>query len=222
MRPDDESSAGSPERGSRFVFGLLVFALLLGVCMIREGLQVRAGPPQPDAAAAGTVRGEGASVDLPPPAKPLPPSVPVGVRIPSIKVKAPLMKVGLDDKGWIQAPPPENDNLAGWYRDAATPGSRGTAVIVGHVDNTSGPSVFYDLGALRRGRSISVTREDGRTAVFSIYGIEVFDKDAFPGERVYGDTGYPELRVITCGGGYSKETGYQGNLVVFARMTKAR
>ncbi|NUS88393.1 MAG: class F sortase, partial [Streptomyces sp.] len=29
----------------------------------------------------------------------------------------------------------------------------------------------------------------------------------------------PELRVITCGGGYSKSTGYQGNVVAFAHLT---
>lgn len=38
--------------------------------------------------------------------------------------------------------------------------------------------------------------------------------------RVYADTGQPELRVITCGGGYSKAGGYDGNVVVFARMVK--
>ncbi|NEE61390.1 class F sortase, partial [Streptomyces sp. SID8455] len=37
-----------------------------------------------------------------------------------------------------------------------------------------------------------------------------------------GDTGHAELRVITCGGGYSKAGGYDGNVVVFARLVETR
>ena len=51
--------------------------------------------------------------------------------------------------------------------------------------------------------------------------MEVFSKEDFPGSRVYGNTGYAELRVITCGGGYSKARGYDGNVVVFARMVRS-
>ncbi|MFD4776996.1 class F sortase, partial [Streptomyces sp. NPDC058427] len=43
-----------------------------------------------------------------------------------------------------------------------------------------------------------------------------------PGARVYGDTGKAELRVITCGGGFTKANGYDGNVVVFARLVATR
>lgn len=66
-----------------------------------------------------------------------------------------------------------------------------------------------------------MTREDGRTAVFEVYGIQVFDKRKFPSRKVYGTTGRPELRVLTCGGAYAAGSGYAGNVVVFARMTRA-
>ncbi|MFE4645776.1 class F sortase, partial [Streptomyces sp. NPDC056730] len=39
---------------------------------------------------------------------------------------------------------------------------------------------------------------------------------------VYGDSGHAELRVITCGGGFSKANGYDGNVVVFARLVRTR
>lgn len=65
-------------------------------------------------------------------------------------------------------------------------------------------------------------RKDGKTAVFEIYGIEVFEKNNFPGDRVYGSKGTPELRVITCGGGFSKQNGYAGNVVTFARLVEVR
>lgn len=50
----------------------------------------------------------------------------------------------------------------------------------------------------------------------------MFQKDNFPGDRVYASKGTAELRVITCGGGFSKQTGYDGNVVVFASLVEVR
>ncbi|MEV6396074.1 class F sortase [Streptomyces sp. NPDC051907] len=207
---------GGSESRRRSPWGALALALLSGVALIRNGVDVALGPPQP-AALASSAQGE---TFLPVPMEPLPYSPAARVSIPSISVDAPLMDVGLDQDGWIQAPPAQDPNIAGWYQNGISPGQRGTAVVVGHVDNLSGPAVFYGLGAIEKGQQIDVARLDGKTAVFEVYGVEVFAKHDFPGVRVYGDTGQAELRVITCGGGYSKANGYDGNVVVFARMVK--
>lgn len=132
------------------------------------------------------------------------------------------MAVGLDAQGWVDAPPARHPNLAGWFTGAVSPGEKGTAVVVGHVDNDQGPAVFYGLGALKKGAKVEIRRADRKTAVFEIYGIEVFEKNDFPGDRVYGNSGVPELRVITCGGGFSQQNGYDGNVVVFARLVEVR
>ncbi|WP_327705481.1 class F sortase [Streptomyces decoyicus] len=212
-----EAAPGEPAAARRPRWGVLALAGLIGIGLVRQGLSGEAdGPPQPGA---GTALFPG---DLPPdgPAPPpLPRSAPARVAIPSIAVSAPLMPLGLDKDGLIKAPPADDPRLAGWYEDAPTPGENGTAVIVGHVDSLSGPAVFYGLGALEKGKTIRVTREDGRTAVFKVYGTQVFDKRKFPAGKVYGTTGRPELRVLTCGGDYSADSGYAGNVVVFARMT---
>lgn len=50
----------------------------------------------------------------------------------------------------------------------------------------------------------------------------MYAKDNFPGVQVYADNGEPELRVITCGGGYTRARGYDGNVVVYARMVGSR
>ncbi len=42
------------------------------------------------------------------------------------------------------------------------------------------------------------------------------------GLRGYGDAAHAWLRLITCGGGFSKETGYQGNVVAYAHLTEVR
>ncbi|MFB6553027.1 class F sortase [Streptomyces sp. NPDC056405] len=219
---EPELAEEEERRRKRAPWGVIALVLLTGLALIRNGSgEFDAGPPQPASAAASDTRvaaGDGAAAGL----TPLPYSVPDRVGIPAIQVDAPMMPVGLDADGWVGAPPPEDPNLAGWFTGAVTPGEKGTAVVVGHVDNQQGPAVFYGLGALKKGNKVDVHRQDGKTAVFEIYGIEVFEKDDFPGDRVYASKGSPELRVITCGGGFSKQNGYEGNVVAFARMTGVR
>ncbi|KUL40833.1 class F sortase, partial [Streptomyces regalis] len=152
----------------------------------------------------------------------LPPSPPDRIRIPAIHVDAPLMGLGLTRTGSLDVPPAGRKNLAGWYEAGTTPGDTGTSIVAGHVDNADGPAVFYRLGALRKGGTIEVDRRGGGTALFSVDAVEVYDAKAFPDEKVYGPAPRPELRVITCGGGYSRTTGYQGNVVVFAHLTGSR
>ncbi|MFG3281651.1 class F sortase [Streptomyces sp. NPDC048111] len=211
------------ERRRPSPWGALALVMLTGLALMRNGADVTMGPPQPAAAAALT---SGSGTASAPPAaagvQPLPFAPASRVRIEAINVDAPLMDVGTDAQGWVQAPPPQDPNLAGWYQNGVAPGMRGTSVIVGHVDNMKGPAVFYGLGSLQKGNHIEVQRFDGRTAVFEVYGVEVFDKASFPGTRVYGDTGHPELRVITCGGGFSRARGYDGNVVAFARMVSVK
>ncbi|MGV9344983.1 class F sortase [Streptomyces spiralis] len=212
-------------QGKRVPWGVIVLVLLTGLALIRNGSgEFEAGPPQPAKAAApdgGQQSGASPATGSGAP-RPLSYSVPDRVRIPLIQVDAPITPVGVDADGWVAAPPPDDPNLAGWFNGAVTPGEKGTAVIDGHVDNRNGPAVFYGLGSLKKGNHIDIHREDGRTAVFEVYGVEVFQKADFPGERVYGSKGTPELRVITCGGGYTKQTGYAGNVVVFARLVEVR
>lgn len=209
-------------RKKRAPWGVIALVLLTGLALIRNGSgEFDVGPPQPASAAAADREAtpNGLFADTP---SPLPYAAVERIRIPSIQVDTPVIPVGLDLQGWVDAPPPDDPNLAGWFTGAVSPGENGTAVLVGHVDNQHGPAVFYGLGALQKGHRIEVQRSDGKTAVFEIYGVEVFAKENFPGDRVYGNSGVPEIRVITCGGGFSKQNGYAGNVVVFARMVEVR
>ncbi|MDI3421126.1 class F sortase [Streptomyces luteolus] len=196
-----------------------VLALCSGVWLLQNG--GAQAPPQPSAAeSADTSAGPAPRATGAAPA--LPAAPPTRLRIPSLRVDAPLMGLSLTREGSLDVPPAGRRNLAGWYEAGTTPGERGTAVVAGHVDNAEGPAVFYALGALRKGQTVEVDRDDGRTAVFTVDAVEVYDSRDFPDDKVYGAAARPELRVITCGGGYSKNTGYLGNVVVFAHLTGTR
>ncbi|MFJ9945499.1 class F sortase [Streptomyces erythrochromogenes] len=151
----------------------------------------------------------------------LAPAVPDRVTIPAIGVDAPLDAVGLDDRGVMREPDFAKPDDAAWYDQGPTPGEAGAAAIVGHMDTPQAPrAVFFRLGELAKDARIQVHRDDGTTAVFAVDRIETFKKDAFPTDKVYGDTdGRPELRLITCGGNLTQDRHWDSDVVVFAHLT---
>ncbi|MEU5164616.1 class F sortase [Streptomyces sp. NPDC020875] len=214
-------------RPSRYgAWYVLLCVLLLGVFLVRTGTEAAdpgaraadGGPPRPAPSAAPPATG---AADPPQSlAEPLPYAPPLRVVVPARRIDAPLRRVGLDSDGSIEAPPPDDAELAGWYTGSVSPGERGTSVVVGHVDTERGPAAFYSLGALGPGDRVEVVRADGRTAVFTVYGTESLPRAGFPAERVYADAPGPELRLITCGGRWSEKSGYEENVVVFARLAE--
>jgi len=164
--------------------------------------------------------------DKPPPrAFPvLEPSPPKRLTIPSIKVEAPILRVGLaKDGSSVDVPPLKRHNEAGWFDQGPTPGQFGPALIVGHADTRTGPSVFFNLGKLKAGQRIEVLREDDSVAIFQINSVEHFSKEKLPAKRVYGDYSRPSLRLMTCGGKWlGGKQGYSDNVVVFASLVSAK
>ncbi|MFC8516921.1 class F sortase [Streptomyces sp. NPDC057257] len=158
----------------------------------------------------------------PPPPSPLPPSRPTRVLVPYIGVDAPVIGLGLDRDHRLTAPPEGDAHQVGWYERGPSPGARGTAVFVGHLDTDSGPAVFAGLHELGPGHLVEVRRADGRTAVYTVDVVRTYEKAHFPNREVYGARSRPELRLITCGGEYHPRTGYAGNTVVFAHLARVK
>ncbi|MFF9568056.1 class F sortase [Streptomyces sp. NPDC014685] len=149
----------------------------------------------------------------------MPRSVPKRLSIPAIGVNAPFTDLSLGPNGQLDAPPPEDSNLVGWYKDGATPGERGASIVAGHVDTMTGPAVFLQLQHLKPGAKVDITRADGSVATFKVDSVEQFSKAKFPDDRVYADTNSAQLRLITCGGAYDKTAkDYKDNVVAFAHL----
>lgn len=147
-------------------------------------------------------------------------SKPSGIKIPTIGVDASIETVGQLPDGSLETPDQFAGNV-GWYKNSPTPGELGPTVMVGHVDNYKGPSVFWNLSKLMPGDIVKVQREDGVTVSYSVKSSQQFDKNNFPTELVYGNIDYAGLRLITCGGRLDPISGhYSANTVVFAEMIK--
>ncbi|WP_269044585.1 sortase domain-containing protein [Paenarthrobacter sp. Z7-10] len=139
--------------------------------------------------------------------------------IPSIGLKSELLKLGLRTDGSLEVPPTWPGAPAGWYSHSPTPGERGPAVLVGHVNATDGgPGVFAHLRSLKAGDVVKITRENGTSASFVVDHGEPYPKNAFPTKAVYGNTDGSELRLITCDG-FNANTGeFDDNYVVYAKL----
>jgi sortase (surface protein transpeptidase) len=197
--------------------------------------------PQPPAAtattgAAGADAGTTGTPDAVPPPAPRTPTgpipteqaapvaAPVSVAIPAIDVRSDLLRLGVNGDGTVQVPPLAEDDQAGWYERGPAPGAVGPAVLLGHVDSAEwGPGVFFDLGALRPGDEVAVTRDDGSVAVFAVDRVERHRKDDFPTIEVYGNTDDAQLRLITCGGAFDPGArSYEDNVIAFATLVGTR
>ncbi|MFI6319082.1 class F sortase [Nonomuraea sp. NPDC050556] len=144
-------------------------------------------------------------------------SAPVSLTIPAIGVQTSLVQLGQNADGTIEVPALSDVMKAGWYRYGSVPGRPGPAVIVGHVDTYRGPAVFFRLGELRKGDTVTVKGGDGKDVAFTVDSVEQVDKDRFPTSKVYDPTPDAQLRLITCGGEFNQSTRhYEDNIIVYA------
>ena len=222
----------SPRRtGPRVWTALAVALAIVAVVALAVAVTGQQQAPQPPATAA-TVEQE-TPVAAPAPGAPAAPvdaestgtvAAPVSMAIPSIGVRSDLLRLGVNGDGTVEVPPLTPDDQAGWYQRGPAPGAVGPAVVLGHVDSAEwGPGVFFDLGALRPGDEITVTREDGSAAVFAVDRVERHRKDDFPTIEVYGNTDDAQLRLITCGGAFDPDArSYEDNVVAFASLVGTR
>jgi len=75
------------------------------------------------------------------------------------------------------------------------------------------------LREIKQGDIINVRRADGSVVKFRVQALKEFDQNNFPTKEVYGNIGYPGLRLITCSGSFDKQTAsYSQNTVVYAFM----
>ncbi|MFE6609743.1 class F sortase [Amycolatopsis sp. NPDC057786] len=202
----------------RWPFPLVIGALLGLVCAAL--LTACAVPPSGKVESPASPTTVATAVPSPTAVTPLAPARPAKLEIPAIGVRTGgIIDLGLAGDGTLEVP--QDAITTGWFTGGPAPGEIGPAILAGHVDYKKIPGVFVRLKELKAGDEAIVHREDGITAVFTVYAVERHSKASFPTEKVYGDTTGPELRLITCGGDFDSSTGnYLDNVVAFAKLTR--
>ena len=144
-------------------------------------------------------------------------SVPTNLSIPAIGLSVSLSTLGTNADGTVQVP--TDVQQPGWFRLGPSPGQVGSAVILGHVDNYTGPGVFFQLRTLVAGDQVYVTLSDGDTAQFGVRSVAMYSKQQFPDQGVYASHGSSALQLVTCGGVFDHQTGsYLSNIVVYSSL----
>ncbi|MGW0562618.1 class F sortase [Streptomyces sp. NPDC003016] len=218
------SGEDRPSGGARLLTGVAWAVLLLALWLWGRG--TADGPGGSSAPTTGDVAAVGRPLGavLPPALAPVEGAAPQRVEVPSIGVTAPVVPRGLDTTGAVDPPPYSQPSRVGWYGDGTRPGAAGAALLVGHVDTESRPAVFYHLSATRPGAKVRVTGAGGESLEFTVDDVQVFTRERFDPQKVYGprESGRAELRLITCGGTYDKKARtYTANVVVSAYLTGA-
>jgi hypothetical protein len=169
-----------------------------------------------------------------------PVSVPLALELPSLRVTAAVIGVGLTPKNVMDAPTGASDDpvwqQAFWYRGSALPGARSTALIAGHIDGPQGrPAVFGHIDSLRPGDPIVVRdTRTGRRIRFVVTELRTYPLEAAREPavltRIYGAgpvagtqpqpsaDGLAHLTLITCAGTFRNGT-HDHRLVVYATRT---
>jgi len=140
--------------------------------------------------------------------------------IPRLAIDTDVQAVGIASDGAMAVP--NNFSDAGWYRYGAAPGSLGSAVLTGHLDNGLGlPAVFYELRELRPGDEVFVVMQDGEELRFIVSDTEMYPYDEAPTELIFGRADAVRLNLITCSGRWlSSLRTYDHRLVVYAELAE--
>jgi hypothetical protein len=158
-----------------------------------------------------------------------PVEVPLELKIPALKVEAPVLGVGLNAENEMDAPRgPIGDPIwqtAMWYRGSGIPGEPGIATFAGHVNDPLGlPGVFGNLRVLKPGDLIEVRFKNTSEEIhFNVIQNIIYNKReaADPDLRalIFGieplADGLSHLALITCTG-YIVNGKYDGFRIIFA------
>src|ERR1043166_9395149 len=90
------------------------------------------------------------------------PSAPTRLSIPSINLQAPIVPVGTNEKGEMDVPDGDTNDV-GWYKRGTTPGQEGSAVLDAHVF-----AALSNLRYAKAGDDVYVTNEAGQKLHFRV------------------------------------------------------
>jgi LPXTG-site transpeptidase (sortase) family protein len=196
---------------------------LAGLCLVFVGLmtevqRARTATARAEAAAVEGITSPGlAGLTAEIAGAPVPPARPVAIsriRLPTIGVDAPVVVLGVDPQGVMEAP--KGPVEVGWYDFSALPGEASNVVLAGHLDFAGyGPAVFWRLRNLRLGDQVELYLEDGTAALYRVIESKSYRAASAPVAEIVGPKPAEVVTLITCGGTFDPKTRqYSERLVV--------
>lgn len=206
---------------TRYAVGALVFLVFIGTSSFKAESAVLPQNYQKIAYSevTGTLSAHTAATVIQT-AQPAIPVTPARISIPSARVNAEIIPIGVTKTNNLDVPP--NFVQTGWYKYGPVPGQPGNAVIDGHVDNAGsidGP--FKHLTSTKVGDEIKVTLSDGSTATFVVTDASIYLTTQFPSQSVFHGGDQAVLKIITCNGTYQKSTGTYDHRLIVTAVRKA-
>lgn len=140
---------------------------------------------------------------------------PARLRIPSIRLDAPIQPVSITESGAMDVPDGKSKNV-GWYEHGTLPGKVGSAVMDAHVY-----AAFKNLRKAKVGADVYVDMSDGSTLHFQIMDSRLYKLADVPGELIFARADGEWLNFITCAGTFIKSWDtYDHRLVVYTKLVK--
>ena len=129
-------------------------------------------------------------------------AAPDAIQIPSARISAPIVPIGVETDGTMDAPP--TPDVVGWYDMSARAGEPGNLVLAGHVDWGQNTAVFWGLRNLVPSDRILVHGADGAVHQYNVEWNRTFSRtDTAAAQYVQGSSD-SILTLITCDGVYDR------------------
>jgi len=129
-------------------------------------------------------------------------SAPIQIDIPKIGTHAPVVPLGANADGSMQAP--EDPDTVGWFAPGVKIGVPGNVLLDGHVDWGGRLRVFGLLSRLQQGDAVQITSADGDLLTYSVAWTRLYDADGAPLDEIFQQSGDEEVTLITCGGAFDR------------------
>lgn len=176
----------------------LAAAFTIAVLQPRHNARLASPPPATPAVQAAAAT----PTPTPPPATPAPRPAD-RIVIPALGVNAPIMQLGLV-AGALDTP--KTLWQVGHYNASASPGSPGTAILVGHSGAPGQVGVFEHLDRLKIGDHLTYRYLDGRTFTYAVATSAAYPVNTATAALLYKNTPAPTLNLVSCYGDWDAAT----------------
>ncbi|WP_158282128.1 class F sortase [Salipaludibacillus keqinensis] len=145
--------------------------------------------------------------------------IPTAIHIPSLDISTSVLPSGISNEGEFEVPSTGDTTV--WFTNSFKPGANGNAVIAGHVDDFTGPAIFFTLKHASIGDLVIVEGEKNESFTFQVVSIESYPRRSAPIQQIFGYSSKPKLNLITCHGAYNRnKRTHEERLVIYTELVE--